>query len=328
MKKKYVLGVDGGGTKTHCALFDTEGNKIDLISWGTTNHEYLRDGFIGLKRELESMTSLILEKNGVSNEQIRNAVFGLAGVDTKTQQAVISNIISEIGFKKHHVCNDAYLGIKAGSKKGYGICAVNGTGCSVTGISPSGRCIQIGGLGELTGDKGGGSYLGATVIGTIYNSLFKDGKQTLMKDLLFDELKITSRYEFIDTIMQKLSSGEIRISDLNRIAFAAANMGDEKAIEILTEMGKDIASMINGAIRELEPDFEDSIDVVLAGSIHVKGENPTATETIKHCVRERNKNRAINFVVLEKPPVAGAVIWALSEERGCPDMYEKVLAQF
>lgn len=326
MMKKYVLGVDGGGTKTHCALFDTDGNKVDLIKWGTTNHENLKEGFADLKKELENMTSFILHKNGVSIDQIQNAVFGLAGVDTKSQQAIISGIIREIGFSDYYVCNDAYLGIKAGCEKGYGICAINGTGCTVTGISPEGRCIQIGGLGELTGDRGGGSFLGITVIGSIYNSLFKNGKQTLMKDILFDELKIVSKYEFIDAIAQKVGSGEIRIRDLNRIVFAAANKGDEKAIEILTDMGRDIASMINGAIRELE--FEDTIDVVLAGSVNVKGENKTAIDIIKNNVRERNRDRVINFRILDKPPVAGAIIWALSTESNSSDIFNTVISQF
>lgn len=46
---KYVLGVDGGGTKTHAVLFDGDGNLVDMVEWGPTNHESLREGFVELK---------------------------------------------------------------------------------------------------------------------------------------------------------------------------------------------------------------------------------------------------------------------------------------
>ena len=39
--KEFALGVDGGGTNTQCALFDLEGNLIDVLDWGPTNHEVL-----------------------------------------------------------------------------------------------------------------------------------------------------------------------------------------------------------------------------------------------------------------------------------------------
>ena len=40
---EYVIGVDIGGTKSHLALFDTEGNFVDFDHWGCLNHEGLAD---------------------------------------------------------------------------------------------------------------------------------------------------------------------------------------------------------------------------------------------------------------------------------------------
>jgi N-acetylglucosamine kinase-like BadF-type ATPase len=60
---KYVLGVDGGGTKTQCALFDIEGNRIVLVNWGATNHETLKGGFAELEEQLRALLGHILEKN-------------------------------------------------------------------------------------------------------------------------------------------------------------------------------------------------------------------------------------------------------------------------
>ena len=46
-KKKYIIGVDGGNTKTDYLLFDTEGNFIDGLRSGTCSHEGLKDSFDG-----------------------------------------------------------------------------------------------------------------------------------------------------------------------------------------------------------------------------------------------------------------------------------------
>ena len=47
---KYILGVDGGNTKTDYLLYDVEGNFVDGLRSGTCSHEGLKDGFEGAYR--------------------------------------------------------------------------------------------------------------------------------------------------------------------------------------------------------------------------------------------------------------------------------------
>lgn len=53
MKAEYILGVDGGNTKTHYFLYDGEGNFVDCIKAGTCSHEALPDSYVGTGRELD-----------------------------------------------------------------------------------------------------------------------------------------------------------------------------------------------------------------------------------------------------------------------------------
>lgn len=321
---KYVLGIDGGATKTHCALFDTDGNRIDIFPWGPTNHEALAGGFEELEQELGRLISGILEKNKVQCGDIVKGVFGMAGVDTKFQHEKISGIIRSIGITDFVLCNDSFLGIKAGCPHGYGICVINGTGCSITGIDPAGKMFQIGGQGTLTGDAGGGGYLGALVIQSVYNYYFRGGKYTCMVDPLLKELKISSKYDFMEKVSERLENKTLNLSGLNRLVFDAANQGDPLAMEILSSVGSELARSVNGMIAELDFAGAEALDIVLAGSINVKGNNPTLVNALKQEVTEKNKNRKLNFVLLEKPPVAGAVIWALNE---LPEQYCGVSAK-
>jgi len=308
--KKYVLGVDGGGTKTQCALYDLEGNEVDIINWGPTNHEGLKGGYLGLKSEMTLLVNYLLKRNDIQIDQIVKSVFGIAGVDTKGQHKIISKIISELGIGDFILCNDAYLGIKAGSPNGYGVGVVNGTGCSVAGIDDNENKLQIGGLGMMTGDFGGGVYIGEKLIQSIYNYYFRCGEYTCMIDMIPDELKVETKFDFIDNVINKIDEEAIDIADLNLIVFEAANRGDIVAINILKEIGECLAASVNGCLKEMKFDDSKPIQIVLSGSINTKGSNPTIINTFKEKVCSMYRDRDIEFVVLDKLPVIGAVIWA------------------
>lgn len=326
--KKYVLGVDGGGTKTHCALFDIWGNRVDMVSWGTTNHERMPDTFDGLQRELDNMISSILRKNGLEKADLGRCAFGLAGVDTKSQYTKILSILKDIGIDDPLLCNDALLGVKAGSSSGYGICLINGTGCTAIGLDSKGNVLQVGGFGSLTGDEGGGAYLGMAALSGIYNSLFKDLTHTCMADMIFEQLGVSSKDDYMEKLTQALGTGKINISELNRVVFQAANAGDRQAIAILENMGTANARSVYGIMNTLEFDPEEDLNIVFAGSIYAKGENPAAINKIKECVMVQNPNRKIKFKILKESPVLGAVVWALEPESRQMDFYEKIMNQF
>mgnify|MGYP000150042066 FL=1 len=131
--KKYVLGMDGGATKTHAALFDIDGNKVDMLEWGPTNHEVLDGGFDGFRKEMKDLLSSLFSRNSITAGDIVSSAFGMAGVDTRKQHKIISSIIDNLGIKDFVLFNDAYLGVKAGCPSGVGICVINGSGCTIAG---------------------------------------------------------------------------------------------------------------------------------------------------------------------------------------------------
>lgn len=326
----YVLGVDGGGTKTHCALFDGSGKKIDLLEFGTTNHERLSGGFQELEKVLDTMLQTLLGKHHIAIEEIEASVFGLAGIDTSKQRIEAETLIQKLGLKNFIVCNDAFLGIKVGSVHGHGICSVNGTGCTVCGVDKTGRQLQIGGQGEYTGEKGGGSYLGRQAIQAVYNILFRKGPSTRLKEMLFALFQVESKETFIDQTREYFDAKKMTLSELAPFVFSAADANDKVAIQILKDMGQDIGMSINGMIHTLDYQIHEKLYVTLAGSVHVRGSNPAALNALKDTVFSHNENamRNIEFVLLDKPPVAGAVIWAFEQTRQDNVMYEKVLKAF
>ncbi len=324
---KYVLGVDGGGTKTQCALYDVEGNLYAITTFGPTNHEDYEDGLTGLEKQLFKILDQFLFENGVMKEEIVYSVFGMAGVDTKKQNEAISKIIRRYGLHHFQLCNDSYLGIMAGSGSGMGICAINGTGFSVTGMNLNGDMVQCGGLGYLTGDKGGGGYLFERAISSVYAYLYKKGPYTLMYEKIWKSFEIRESPEYIETIMDWMESRQPElIKIIDKIVYEAAKDKDPVAIRILEEIGEEYVINIMGVFDQLKLSSADQIKVILAGSQFTKAESLTSIRKIEEMLEEQLPEAEI--MILKSPCVLGAISWALKKAGGKCDLHEKVMKEY
>lgn len=310
-KTQVVLGLDGGGTKTHLALFTPEGQLVDFRHGGTLNHEMLPGGMAQLEQELARLIGGALAANGLGYEEIAWAVLGLAGVDTPIQHTAISEILRRLGLREFTLCNDAFLGIPAGNPEGWGVCAINGTGATLAGINQSGEMLQIGGIGAFSDDMGGASYLADRVTARVYRHLYRDGEETQLTPMLLARLGCGHKGEYAETV-NHLPRAEV--AGLNRLLFAAAAEGDAVALEELAGCAENYAGGIAVMARELG--LTDTLPVVLAGSVFVKEQNPVLVEMLQQKVAQRLPGTALRFTLLDAPPVAGAITWALRQLGG------------
>ena len=144
----------------------------------------------------------LLSRNNLTPADITAAVFGLAGVDVPFQQKRLEEIVEKIGFKNYRVVNDGFLGIKAASPNGVGVCSINGTGTVTTGIDEEGNILQIGGIGYISGDEAGGSFFARRVVQAAYDEAFRFGKKTILTKIVFDALEITDKSDFQNAIVE------------------------------------------------------------------------------------------------------------------------------
>ena len=324
---EYVIGIDTGATKSHLALFDTTGVLVDFSHWGSLNHESLPGSFIQFEDELNQFITQTLSKHKISINQILYAVLGIAGADTLLQHKIISKIIKNTGLEKFTLANDAFLGIPAGNPNGTGVCANNGTGCTLAGINNDGKMLQIGGVGFVSADYGGGGVLGKKVVSAVYSELYRKGTPTCMTDSLFKKLDITNKYDFIEKIYEKTADQSFIINSCAKILFESAAQNDHVAKKIEFEIIDNYANGISCMVDELNFKKDEDLVIVFAGSVFTKCEDPFLLEEIKSKINKDNPDYCFKYNLLNVPPVAGAVIWALNtigEKGAC---YEKVCSQ-
>ena len=226
---KYILGVDGGNTKTDYLLYDVEGNFVDGLRSGTCSHEGLKDGFEGAYRVMNEKITELLSRNGLTVEDVEASAMGLAGVDCAYQKEQIDKVIARIGLKNCQAVNDGFLGIKAASPNGTGACSINGTGTVSVCINEKNEWKQVGGIGYVAGDEGGGSYLARTVVRVVFDSIYRFGLETSLKADVFEMYNIKEEDELASAIITKRVDSTFLIKAL----FKRANEYDVVAMEVL-----------------------------------------------------------------------------------------------
>lgn len=316
--KKYIIGVDGGNTKTDYLLFDINCNFIDGFRKGTCSHESPKiNGFDGAYQEMNRCITELLSSNNLTIDDVAVGVLGLAGVDAPFQQTALANAVAKIGFKDFRVMNDGFLGIKAASNNGCGVCSINGTGTVNVGIDESGKWIQVGGIGYVAGDEAGGSFLARQAVRLAFDEAFRFGKPTLVSKYVYEMYGIKDKSELSNAIVGQ----NIDSTFLIKALFAAANQGDEEAIRVLRLAGENMARSIAGVITSIN--CQEPIQVIQAGSVWAKATNQEMMNSFKETVLNLT-HKQCEFVLLTLPPVMGAILWALEiANNGLPNDQEK-----
>ena len=325
---EYVIGVDVGGSKSHLAIFDREGNYVGLGEWKGLNHESMPGSYAQLEKELGDFVSQVTSKHKINMSQVSNAVFGMAGADTVEQHEKISGVLTRLGFKRHTLVNDSFLGIPAGSRTGTGICAINGTGCTLAGINGAGKMLQIGGVGYISSDRGGGSTMARFLVSAVFSELFRKAEATSMTPMFLEYLGLTNKHDFVEKIYEKNSNKTFDWVACINMVFEAADKNDTVALRFLREVAESYAGGISTIIDEMEFSKDEVINIVLAGSVFVKGANPQLIGALKEYLKAFNPDNKFEYILLNVPPVAGATIWALNILNGKTDSYDKVCDEF
>ena len=92
--------------------------------------------------------------------RIAAACFGLAGIDSREDEARLSSWVRDQAMApRFSVLNDSELVLACGTPEGFGVALISGTGSICLGRTKDGRTARVGGLGPLMGDEGSGHAL-------------------------------------------------------------------------------------------------------------------------------------------------------------------------
>ncbi len=306
MTGKYILGVDGGGTRTTANIADLEGKVLAEYITGSSNYKS-----VGKEAAKENINSAVLGAMGKLGERgcvgIESSCFGIAGNDTEYDLGVYKEIIFNENLKvfldpsRTMICNDSRTGLEAGSTMENRIMVICGTGSNCFGINQEGKEVRVGGWDYILGDEGSGYGIAIKALRAIMKAYDGSGKNTILNKQILKYLDFRSELEIVEWIYKEDISKEI-ISDIARVVCNSANLGDRISQEILAEAAGEIEIAISTVAKKLKISNKD-FDLVLVGSVF------ECEKYFKEVLFNKliKRFKGINFKRLTKKPVLGAI---------------------
>ena len=310
----YYIGIDGGGTKTQYALFDENKNMISTVKTAGTNHENLDGGIPAAAKILMGGINELLLCNAMLQDNVTFVLMALAGMDHPYQEEALSEALRALGLRiPFSVCNDGFIIVKAGSKNRAAIGYNCGTGTCCDSVDDTGRLLQVGGFGDLSGDMGGGQWIASEVFRMVFDDVCLGIRPTLCTRLLSQRLGIRTNRESLLSIVPLLETAhDPTIRDMIDVYFDAINADDPVALSSMDKMAQRGAEYINAHF--VKGTFAaEVVDVVLSGSIHIKLPSEKYIELLAEKAQALT-GRTLNFIKLTAPPVTGCINWMLEEK--------------
>ena len=147
----YVMGVDVGGSKTHCVIADENGISIAEGFGRAGNYQVC-----GVETASDSMCTAVeaaLQAAGASLEDIAYAVFGISGADEPEDFEVLTPMVRKImGDTPFQIVHDAWIGLRTGTEDYVGVVSICGTGAGHAGRNGAGQMLTLRNLDYITGN--------------------------------------------------------------------------------------------------------------------------------------------------------------------------------
>ncbi len=294
---RYLLGIDGGATKTLAAVLDLERMTLHVGRAGPSNEDA-----VGAKAAVKALLDAAGEAlggAGIDERDLAAAVAAVAGTDTAS---ITRNVHAERG-EAWIVVNDVVGAWATATGGGPGVAAIAGTGSNVFGVGAGGRSWRTGGWGHLLGDEGSGYWLGVESIRAALRDRDASGPPTGLGVAACDFFGCDTVEAVASLVYSKpLTKGEIAAFAIDTVLLA--ENGDEVARELLERGARELGGQVAAVIEQAG--LEGAFPIGLIGSAYKAG------EVFMGPLRRRIAEAAPDAEILqvEMAPVGGSLLLA------------------
>ncbi len=266
----YILGVDGGGSKTTVQIADTSGKVISQAVSGSSSYKS-----VGINRAIGNLNTAVFDavkKLKVTRDiYFISSCFGFAGndagEDSKTYRKIVFNdkLNSYLNPKGTIICNDTRIGLESGSESKNKIIIIAGAGSNCFGINEDGKQAGASGWDFILADEGSGYSVGLKALKAIVKAYDGRGEKTLLSKTILEELNLNEIPDLIKWAYGGLFPKD-KISALAETVSNTAKMGDKMSIDILAEEAEEAVISVTTVANKLG--FKDkAFDLVLVGGL-------------------------------------------------------------
>lgn len=288
----YIIGIDGGGSKTDFLLCDLSLNEVCRLIAPRSNPNDI--GISEVEALVSTNINALVSESKIDKRDIKAAFAGIAGLTSSGYTERIIGLLSGLlPNAKTDASHDGINVLYGAFPESDGVSIICGTGSSCF-VKCGNDIHRIGGYGKF--DLIGNGYeIGKACIAHALKTA--DGRSTsgLMEDMLSKRI---GSDDFVNALDGLILMTKDEIAALAPIVISAAEEGDADALEILGENMEYIAELIRHAGNY----FENEYQVALAGGI-------LRAEASIRLLSAKIPERAI-LITSERAPVFGAAAYA------------------
>ncbi len=253
---KYLLGIDGGGSKTDILVCDFEYNEIARRIVGRSNPNDI--GIDSLLTLLSDNIEELLSENRIDRDDVAAAFAGIAGLTSADYSVRVKDLLAKLLPKaKVDALHDGINVLYGAFPESDGVSVICGTGSSCF-VKKGDDIHRIGGYGSF--DMAGNGYeIGKRAIAHALKSVDGREKRGIMDEMVENRLG----EDMISVLDRLLLMSKDEIASFSPLVFDAAKQGDKSAMIIIFENISYVAELIARAGEY----FDGEYCVALAGGV-------------------------------------------------------------
>ena len=301
----YVLGIDAGGTKTHCVIADENENILAEGLAGASQHQLF--GIRQTEKNLQLAVSAALKEADLTLQDLSYAVLGMSGADGEDDLALLNpaaeKVLPGVPFR---VVHDAWIGMYSALKEPFGVVSICGTGAGHAGRNRQGDELTLRNLDYRLGNYGGGGDL----VEKALHYAFRSDEGTYEKSALEAAVPPIFGVSTMEDVCRLLKQNPLSDKERYQLpitVFQLANSGDSVCRMLIQDLGHEEGLYAAAVIRRLHMENE-QVPVVLIGSLF-HTDDPMLLDPFMEAVRTAAP--AAYPVLPTRKPVTGAVRMAL-----------------
>jgi glucosamine kinase len=292
----YYLGIDGGGTKTTCAI----GDETSLLATAVTaGCNITRVGEVRARESLHQAVHQASAVAGISACEFERACVGVAGAGRKEVAEIIHKLVAEVIPGEIQVMSDMPIALEAAFGQGPGVIVIAGTGSFAYGRNAAGTTARAGGWGFAISDEGSAHWIGRFTVREILRAQDKTGNPPPLLDQLAQACGVSSFDDFI-----RSANSNMDFAAFFPTILASADGGDLCARKALDEAGTELARLAAMVIARLF-DERSSSSIPLATVGGVFGHASRVREGFYNEIRKLHSSVDFHREIIE--PVLGAL---------------------
>lgn len=308
-KPLYIIGIEGGGTKTTAVLCALDGIILSEAQGGPSNFH-----IIGIDKTASTLFDLIqtcCHSVGCSVSQIGAVVAGLAGAGRiSDQQRIKDKLLEEVRVKNFNlekvlIESDARIALEGAFSGKPGVVVIAGTGSIVFGKDERDKVYRAGGWGRLIGDEGSGYAIGREAFRVVAKLLDGYGKKTKLVKLINDKFGLGTQ----DAIINAVYEEKFDFASVVPVVMEAALKDDPAAKKILVRACSDLIEVIGAVLDKMNKGRKGVPKRPLAFVGNLLMNDNFYSRKIRSAIK-----REISYVTIhnaESSPVVGAALMAI-----------------